>query len=375
MNYLYNGREYSALPALTHQYALITEAKYTSSPGLYNMAGYTQTFNEGGSWSVQNIGACDVYRIQDGEWILTTSHTEDAEATPGVSGIVWANFDIYNSDGTLYLAASDPVPILTRSPAAMALGWLAGMAVRRMRGQKVETPEEPEPTLPEKGNDLADYSWAEISEISKAGVAADHFAVGDEKDITLTTGETITFQIIGFNHDVLSDGSGYAGITFQMKNLLATTYNMNSSKTNVGGWTSCAMRTRLQPGGAIYDTLPDDVKAVIRPVEKRTSVGNTSTSRKTTNDYAFLLSEVEIIGTTYSSVTGEGTQYDYYNSYANTADLKVKKLSNGSGSANSWWGRSPCKSDTSTFCGVMSYGSLGRFDSTGSLGVSFAFCV
>lgn len=43
-------------------------------------------------------------------------------------------------------------------------------------------------------------------------------------------------QIIGYNHDDKSDGSSKAGITFQMKNCLATTYLMNSTRTNAGGY-------------------------------------------------------------------------------------------------------------------------------------------
>lgn len=53
--------------------------------------------------------------------------------------IIWANFDVLNEDGTLYLAASEPVPVTTTplDPAAMYLGWLMG---RRIAGQRKVTP-------------------------------------------------------------------------------------------------------------------------------------------------------------------------------------------------------------------------------------------
>jgi hypothetical protein len=44
---------------------------------------------------------------------------------------VWTNTPIYNEDGTLYLAASDPVPVL--NPAVMMQGFMVGQAIRRGR--------------------------------------------------------------------------------------------------------------------------------------------------------------------------------------------------------------------------------------------------
>lgn len=50
--------------------------------------------------------------------------------------LVWSNFDILNEDGTLYLAASEPVPVTQRNPSAMLMGFQLGPVIRRMRGQK-----------------------------------------------------------------------------------------------------------------------------------------------------------------------------------------------------------------------------------------------
>ena len=222
---------------------------------------------------------------------------------------------------------------------------------------------------------LADSSWATISQISKSGNAESYYSIGDEKDIELTNGETLTLRIIGFNHDVLSDGTGYSGITFETKHLMSSTLSMNSSNTNVGGWRESAMRTRLQPGGSIYNALPQEVQDVIRPVNKVTSVGNAGTALETTNDYCFLLSEVEIFGSTTYSVAGEGKQYDYYSSYATTAAKRVKYLSNGSGSAIYWWERSPLSSASTGFCLVRSDGIASYGIAVSSGGVSFGFCV
>lgn len=68
------------------------------------------------------------------------------------------------------------------------------------------------------------------------------------------------------------------------------------------------------------------------------------------------------------SVSGEGTQYAYYKA----GNSKVK---NRSGSANSWWERSPWSGNSNRFCFVLSdgYANAGIADS--SFGVAFGFCV
>lgn len=219
---------------------------------------------------------------------------------------------------------------------------------------------------------FATATWAQIEAISKSGKAASAFKVGEEKTITLTTGEQVTLVILGFNHDNLTAG-GKAGITLGMKDLLATKYPMNSSNTNAGGWTSCAMRTSTMQ--TLYGQLPDDVKAVIKPVNKLTSAGSQSTTIETTSDNLFLLAEIEVFGTRSYSVAGEGTQYAYYRDIANTAAKRVKKLSNGTGSAYGWWLRSPSAGGSTTFCVVYGGGSAGSYGAGYGTGVAFGFCV
>ena len=219
---------------------------------------------------------------------------------------------------------------------------------------------------------FATATWAQIEAISKSGKAASAFKVGDEKTITLTTGEEVTLVILDFNHDNLTAG-GKAGITLGMKNLLATKYPMNSSNTNAGGWTSSAMRTSTMQ--TLLGQLPDEVKAVIKPVNKLTSAGEQSTTINTTSDSLFLLSEIEVFETRSYSVAGEGTQYAYYRDIANTAAKRIKKLSNGTGSAYRWWLRSPGASYSAYFCSVDGNGYADYLGASISNGVAFGFCV
>lgn len=115
--------------------------------------------------------------------------------------------------------------------------------------------------------------------------------------------------------------------------------------------------------------LPSDLRSAIKTVQKKSGTGGGSSSgTQNTNDDLFLLSEIEIFGSTTYSVAGEGTQYEYYAAGNST----IKKVN---GSANGWWERSPLSGDINVFCFVISSGSANFTDAYNSYGVSFGFCV
>ena len=210
---------------------------------------------------------------------------------------------------------------------------------------------------------LETTSWDVIDSISKSGNAASIWSVGDKK--TIKFGDvSYTAQIIGFNHDTKTAG-GKAGITFQLVNCLNTNYKMNNSNTNVNGWKGSAMRSKMSE---FFGQLDEDLQSVIKDVNKLTSAGNQSATINTTSDKLFLLSEVEIFGSTKNSKSGEGSQYAYYKA----GNSKVKKVN---GSANNWWERSPYSSNAYNFCCVYIDGDASYNSSSESIGVSFAFCV
>lgn len=199
-------------------------------------------------------------------------------------------------------------------------------------------------------------------------------SVGDQVTLALN-GTNYTFDVIGFNHDTLTTSTAYgattktgkAGITFQMHDLFATTYVMNSSNTNSGGWKSSAMRTSTMATMKGY--LPTAWQTAIKPVNKASGTGGGSSSgTETVSDSCFLLAEIEIFGSTTYSVSGEGTQYAYYKA----GNSKVK---NKGGSADSWWERSPSSGGSNRFCAVNSSGTANPNYASFSLGVAFGFCV
>ena len=200
-------------------------------------------------------------------------------------------------------------------------------------------------------------------------------SVGDQVTLSLN-GTNYAFDIIGFNHDTLTDSASYgeetatgkAGITFQMHDLFAMTYGMNSSNTNKGGWKSSTMRTSTM--ATMMGYMPAAWQAIIKHVNKASGTGGGSSSgTEIVSDSCFLLAEIEIFGSTTYSVSGEGAQYAYYKA----GNSKIK---NRSGSAGIWWERSPRSGERSYFCRVLVSGSASYVAaSISSNGVAFGFCV
>ena len=220
----------------------------------------------------------------------------------------------------------------------------------------------PKPSFPAN---FADATWEQIIEACQTNMVPDTWVADGTcyKDMTIN-GKAYRIDIIGKNHDTYAAG-GTAPLTFQMHDCYGTTYQMNSSSTNSGGWNSCAMRNTHLP--AILNLMPAEVKAAIKEVQKKTSAGSQSSSIQTTNDKLFLLSEIEIFGNTTHSFAGEGTQYAYYQA----GNSKVKNLS---GSANTWWERSPSSIGSTTFCNVNSGGGAYAVNARTSAAVAFGFC-
>lgn len=214
------------------------------------------------------------------------------------------------------------------------------------------------------GDNLNDTDWADIDICGRLGMAQQFFKVGDSKTVNIG-GTNYEVQIIGFNHDDKVSG-GKAAYSFQLVDCLNQTQQMNTSNTNTGGWNGSAMRGRMS---TYKSQLPAALRNVIKTVKKKSGTGGGSSSgTQQTNDDLFLLSEIEIFGTTTYSVAGEGTQYEWYKA----GNSRIKKVN---GSASYWWERSPYSGNTSHFCYVDSSGSANISGANISFGVSFGFCV
>ena len=192
---------------------------------------------------------------------------------------------------------------------------------------------------------------------AKAKAAMD---AGTTFSMKLTDGRTLKYRIIGMNHDELADGSGKAGLTF-----LTTPLNiygrMNATIYNAGGWEKSEVRQNMN-SGEIWNLMPSDIRAKVKPVIKLTNndCASETAAVTTTFDKLFLLSYSEIVGTPYSGwskypwIGSEGTQYEAFKGKVNNHSTN-SCLSNGY--YHDWWERTMPPNNAGTFLSVTDDGN------------------
>lgn len=249
---------------------------------------------------------------------------------------------------------------------------------------------------------FADGTDAEIEKMIEAHYAGkinigDYWAIGDKRTIHHNamdaTGVSEShkandydYVIIGIEHDDLVtaiNGKTKAAITIQTERMLyldtTTEYNssynaphecgyMNSSNTNSGGWEGCARRTWCN--NVYKQCLPAYIQNMMKQVKKLTSAGSTI---NTSNDYAFLPSEIEVFDSTRYSFAGEGKQYQYFKN-ATANNYKKPRYSNGYASG-CYWERSPRSNNSNCFCVVSIDGSMSYDNASSTYGVAPCLCI
>lgn len=252
---------------------------------------------------------------------------------------------------------------------------------------------------------FADGTDAEIEKMIEAHYAGkinigDYWAVGDKRIIhhnaMAATGVSEShkandyiYVIIGIEHDDLVtaiNGKTKAAITIQTERMLyldtTTEYNssydtshecgyMNSSNTNSGGWGYCDRHTWCN--NVYKKCLPTYIQNMMKQVRKLTSEGSQSNTIKTSNDYAFLPSEIEIFGSTTHSFAGEGKQYQYFKNA--TANRYKKPRYSSTYVSGQYWTRSPYSSGSDSFCGVGRGGSANADSASNTGGIVPCLCI
>ena len=228
---------------------------------------------------------------------------------------------------------------------------------------------EPPPLNPVFGEN----SWEAIG----AAIASDRipstWAVGDEKEITLTTGHVTTLQIYGIKHDDLP-GGGKASFTLGMKYLGWWRQHMNAIHINTGGFAASAMSAWLS--GWVWNQLPASLRAIVKPAIKRTSAGGMSSVITADELPIFLFSEVEVFGTATQSFAGEGVRYE---AFERGLTGIIKREHNGGGLVREWWLRSPAIlelfADGYGFCTVNANGAISRVAAGLNRDFCFGVCI
>mgnify|MGYP007062227433 CR=1 FL=1 len=222
-----------------------------------------------------------------------------------------------------------------------------------------------------KPTGFGEDSWTKIAENAQAGKASTLYKVGDEKTIYIENFGTLTFVILGFEHDDLVSG-GKAKMSIGVKGRNVTfqfqyAREMNNADTNSGGWNQSIMR--IETMQEFFDLLPSDLKARIKPVIKKTSEGNQSANIISTNDKLWLFSKVEVTGTTEDIYKDEGMQYEYWKT------IRDGTTNDGRDKFHSWWFRSADTSNSTSFLTVSFAGEITNYDANDDSGIAFNFCI
>ena len=212
-------------------------------------------------------------------------------------------------------------------------------------------------------------------------------------------GAYLPLQLIGIAQDVKSDGTGKAGLTFQMRDVYANSSirstaagggtfdtRMNPSNVNSGGWSSSLLRSTLR--SAFWGKLPSEIQAAIVPVDKfhqlrssETDLATSTSLQKTIGETIWLPSDYEMFGTVFSRFNdSEGLttvagyvpfQYMAYQP-GGTSTMNAHVIKTYNGSAVWWWTRSTIFINDSFFCGVNQDGGFDSNYASGSIAASGA---
>lgn len=180
--------------------------------------------------------------------------------------------------------------------------------------------------------------------------------IGDEREVRLSamaaTGvgethaaQTVKFILLNFGGKTFTDNTECLAVVGQ-KNCLAETGYINDDGSNTGGWNGCDRRTWCN--NVYKAAIPSDFRDLFKQFNNLSGTGGNSTSgTQNTVDYFALPAEIEVFGSKTYSVSGEGSQFKYYETTVN----RIKKLGDSS-SSTIWWLRSPVSGHNLSFCNV-----------------------
>ena len=157
---------------------------------------------------------------------------------------------------------------------------------------------------------FADASWEYIAQLAEGGQASQAFSVGDTRTETID-GSNFTLEIIGFNHDTITDTGELAGITVWIKDF---------NKVSVpNSHMDCPWDNNLHKNYEvpIFDLLSSELQSVIKSVTKEYIEAYSGYSERTCTAKIWSLSAEEIDLETGKSNVREGKTYEKFANYPN----------------------------------------------------------
>ena len=215
---------------------------------------------------------------------------------------------------------------------------------------------------------------------------SDYWAVGDTRTVQLSAmsatgaGESHSAQKVDL---VLMHAGGYklntavasgrttCSFIVGQKDSLAESGYMNPSKTNNDSWNGSKRRTWCNE---VYkNALPSTLLPIFKQFKTITAQTHNGSTNQTSVDYFALPAEREIFDARkYCNQTEYNAlfQFDYYKTTSN----RVKRLGK-TGSASSWWERSPRYTNSTTFCNVNSSGNASSDNADYTIGLAPFGCI
>ena len=264
------------------------------------------------------------------------------------------------------------------------------------------------------GPALSVSSWAVVQQLVRLGIAAKVFSVGDQLVCRHKDYGTLTWDIIGIDHDKPADTAYTHSLTLQLHGVLPDCFlgfdapetgssDTNRQKYGSNNWSQSAVRQWLNsaagagswwqaqtasdaaPGYAasangFLKGLDAEFLSAVGSVSKTTAqnVITDGGGSIVSTERFFLLSETEVYGGLNSSVA-EGTAYPYYadNSALNMAGSGTdpNRVKYSGETAQYWMLRSPQASFSAYILRVRSTGVIDSVGANSELGISPACCI
>ena len=210
------------------------------------------------------------------------------------------------------------------------------------------------------------------------------YPIGGRMLIPTTLSDGIDYsadvEIVGRNHDNLADGSGKAPITFLCKDLPGFKHKMydNSSNSNPNGWSGSDMRQFTN--GELYESLPENLKKIIKLVIKQSDGGESGKVLVDTEDLCWIPSCEEVgisISNSNNYVSGQGEHYSEIFGSGTSTSAKNSRLKYppNSGTPERWWLRSSSYGDYIMFFRIQNSGGYQSDGIWTSHYVVFGFCI
>ena len=219
-------------------------------------------------------------------------------------------------------------------------------------------------------------SWETIATAVKEGNIS-RYNVGDTKTIDMGTYGTHTLRIANTStpDECSTDGFSQTACGFVLEFTdIITTYNMNSTATNVGSFPATLMNTFIN--NDIYNSLPADLQKVIINTKIISGHGSSETTNFTSTNKLYLLTPKEVytnFSNSYDTSKDLTRTLDYYTAKGVTNGNCSEAVKKSESTATAWWFRTAYSYSNNGFYYANASGDWYSGSATNSYGVSPAF--